>query len=246
MDEFREEREMIKHGTKEQKMQYFKDYYRTPLLIALIIIAFCAYMIYHYFTAKETAFYAALLNASSYGEDETFTQEFADAVGIDTDKYDVFFDIGFYYKFNSPDEDTLITAQKLSAYTGAASLDVMLGSGLEFASFANSPLFFDMRDIMTEEQIAAYEPYFYYVDEALLERLALSGVDSAEFTDFPDPRHPENMTKPVPVAIFVDSSEILTQNFYFRNSEENGVALGIYSNTTHADRALQLIDYLLK
>ena len=246
MDEFREEREMIKHGTKEQKIQYFKDYYRTPLIIAIVAVVFIGAFLYNYFTAKETAFYAAMLNASSYGEEEIFEQNFAQAAGIDLNRYSIFFDIGFYYKFGSTDEDTYITAQKLSAYTGAAALDVMIGSGAEFAVFANSPLFYDLRLVLNEEQIAAYEPYFYYVDEAVSEKLASSGIDSTEFADFPDPRHPEEMEKPVPVAIFVDSSENLTQNYYFRNSEENGVALGIYSNSTHVENAVKLIDYLLK
>lgn len=246
MDEFREERAMIKNGTPKQKYQYFKDYYRTPLIIAVVAVIFVGALLYNYFTAKETAFYAALLNASSYGEEDTFEQNFADAVGIDLQQYDVFFDYGFYYTFGSTDQDSYITSEKLSAYTGAATLDVMMGSGKEFAVFANSPLFWDLRKVLSEEQIAKYEPYFYYVDEAVLTKLAASGIDTTTYSDFPDPKHPEAMEKPVPVAIYLDSSGNLTENYYFRNSEENGIAMGIYSNSTHVESAVKLIEYLLQ
>ena len=245
MDEFREERAMIKNGTAKQKYQYFKDYYRTPLILTLILAALLGAFLYHYFTANDIGFYAALLNASSYGENEAFEGHFCEAAGIDRKKYDVYFDSGFFYMLDSSDEDTYITGQKLAAYGGSATLDVMLGSGNEFAAFANSTLFWDLRQVLNEEQLAKYGANLYYIDAVRINDVYEAASTEEILSSLPDPKHPERMQEPIPVAIYVDSNQELNENYYFRNSE-NGIALGIYSNSTHVDYAVKLIEYLLQ
>lgn len=241
MDEFREEREAIRHGTPKQKYQYFKDYYRMPLIIIIIACVFVGILVYHFVTHKDSAFYAAMLNCSPYPDNEWFTDEYSRYASIDTDRYSVTFDTGIYFKLNSTDEDTYITVQKLDAYTGVGQLDVMLGGGDEFAHFANSILFHDLRTVLTEEQIARYEPFFYYIDAA---RLDSAPSEASASTEYADPRKPEEMEDPIPVAIYVENSQKLNAAYYFKNAED-GIALGIYSNTSHPDNAAMFIDYLL-
>lgn len=244
MDEFREEREAIKHGTPRQKYQYFKDYYRMPLIIILLAFTFMGILIYQFVTRKDSAFYAVLLNCSPYEENEWFTEEYTQLVGIDLDKVDVTLDTGIYFKLNSNDEDSYITTQKLDTYAGAGQLDVMLGGGDEFAHFANSILFKDLREVLSPEQIQKYEPYFYYVDISLWDAANGTQNDSGlEPSTVPDPRNPQEMEQPIPVAIFVESSEALNRAYYFKNAED-GIAVGIYANAPHPDNALAFIDYL--
>lgn len=241
MDEFREEREAIKHGTPKQKYQYFKDYYRTPLIIILLAAAFVGILIYHYVTHKDSAFYAVMLNCAPYEQNEWMKDEYADYAGIDQERFDVTFDTGFYYKCNSTDEDSYVTIQKLDTYAGAGHLDVMLGAGDEFAHFANSILFSDLREILTPEQLQKYEPYFYYIDAAQIDLTSTVPTDPG---DYADPKKPEDMEDPMPVGVYVESNEKLNTAYYFRNAD-NGIALGIYSNSSHADNAVALIEYLL-
>lgn len=244
MDEFREERESIKHGTLRQKYQYFKDYYRLPLIIFLVASVFIGSLIYQFVTSKDSAFYAVLLNCSSYDENEWFTEEYAQLAGIDLNQLDVMLDSGIYYKVNSIDQDSYITSQKLETYVGAGQLDVMLGAGDEFAYYANSILFRDMREVLSPEQIQKYEPYFYYVDAALWDAAGSISNDSGlDFSDIPNPRNPQEMEHPIPVAIYVESSETLNRAYYFKNAED-GIAIGIYANAPHLDNALNFIDYL--
>lgn len=239
MDEFREERESIKHGTPKQKYQYFKDYYRLPLIIFVLAAAFISILVYQFVTRKDSAFYAVMLNCSPYEENEWFKEEYTQRAGIDLDKLDVTLDTGIYFKLNSTDEDSYITTQKLDTYAGAGQLDVMLGAGDEFAYYANSILFRDLREVLSTEQIQKYELYFYYVDSALL--AADSGLD---IFNAPDPKNPQEMEHPVPVALYVESSEALNRAYYFKNAED-GIAIGIYANAPHPDNALSFIDYLL-
>ena len=246
MDEFREEREAIRHGTREQKYQYFKDYYRTPLIIAVLAITFIGILVFQFVTRKDLAFYAMFLNCSPYQENQWFLEEFTDKAGISLDDYDVTLDTAVYFTLNSIDEDTQVTVQKIDTYTGAGHLDVMLGAGDEFAHFANSIMFKDIREVLTEEQIAKYEPYFYYIDEALLEKInevAMSGDDTAKL-DVPNPRDPASMERPKPVAIYVESSKKLNEAYYFKNAED-GIAVGVFANTSHPESAQVFIDYLM-
>lgn len=246
MDEFREEREAIKHGTFKQKYQYFKDYYRMPLIIILLVSAFVGILLYNFITKKEIAFYAVMLNCSPYAENEWFTDGYAEATAIDLDKQEITFDTAVYYRLNSTDEDSYLTVQKLDIYTGAGQLDVMLGAGDEFKHFANSILFKDLRDVLTDEQIEKYKPYFYYVDAALVDVADITAgqQQAIEISEVIDPRNPEDMERPMPVAIYVESSEKLNNAYYFKNAEE-GIALGIYANSSHPEYALKFIDYLL-
>ena len=241
MDEFREEREAIKHGTPRQKYQYFKDYYRTPLIIAVLAAIFIGILVYQFVSHKSSAFYAVMLNCSPYQDNEWFGAEYTEYAGIDLGKYSVTFDTGIYYRLDSTDEDTYVTVQKLDTYAGAGHLDVMLGGGEEFAHFANSILFMDLRTVLTEEQLQKYEPNLYYIDAALIDPITMG---TAESQNYADPKNPEEMDDPMPVAIYVERSEKLNTAYYFKNAE-NGIALGIYSNTSHADNAVALIDYLL-
>lgn len=240
MDEFREEREAIKHGTPRQKYQYFKDYYRMPLIILLLASAFIGILIYQFVTRKDSAFYAVLLNCSPYEENEWFKEEYTQRADIDLEQVDVTLDTGIYFKLNSNDEDSYLTTQKLDTYTGAGQLDVILGAGDEFAYYANSILFRDLREVLSPEQIEKYEPYFYYVDTALWDAANNFNLD---IFNAPDPRNPQEMEHPIPVAIYVESCETLNQAYYFKNAED-GIAVGIYANAPHLDNALNFIDYL--
>lgn len=246
MDEFREERESIKNGTLKQKWQYFKDYYLLTVVIVLVAAIIIGAFIYNYVSAKENAFYAIMLNASSYDENEWFANEYMLAAAIDTSKYQVIFDDASYYKLNSNDEVSYTTMQKLQTYAGAGQLDAMLGTGEEFKYFANGVVFMDLRNLLSEEQLAKYEPYFYYVDDTLLDKADENAKNqlAIDDTNIPDPRKPEDMEQPTPVAIYVENSDKLNQSFYFPNAED-GIAIGIYSNTSHPENAVNFIDYLL-
>lgn len=242
MDEFREEREAIKHGTFKQKYQYFKDYYRMPLLITVLALCFVGSLVYQFVTKKDSAFYAAMLNCSAYQENEWFTESYAEAADIDLNKYNIILDSAIYYRLNSYDEDTYIAAQKLSTYAGAGQINVMMGGGEEFAHFANSALFMDLRQALTPEQAKRYRPYFYYVDGALMDG-NLDVQDGPADSAFPDPRNPDGMKDPIPVALYVEDSEKLNKAFYFKNAED-GIAVGIYANSSHLDYSLSFIDFL--
>lgn len=207
MDEFREERQSIKDGTPKQKYQYFKDYYRTPLIIAILCIIFIGSLLYQFFTKKDYAFYGILLNSSAYNENEWFLEDFADYAGISTEEYNLMLDSSAGFKSSYTDEETMFTIQKVSTYTGAGDLDILMGAGDAFSYYSNSPMLQDLREVLTEEQIAKYEPYFYYIDSSIQDDIQWVSETGASITpDVPDPQDPDSMQEPVPVGIYVESA----------------------------------------
>lgn len=247
MDEFKEERASIRTASTRQKYQYFKDYYRTPLIIVICVVAFAGILLYQFVTKKDSAFYAAMLNCSPYPDNEWFEEGFLESAGIDKEQYDITLDTAVYLKLNSTDEDSMITIQKIETYSGGGTLDVLMGGGDAFAYYANSVALRDLREFMTEEQLAKYQDSFYYIDLALQDKLQeYTAADEVfDWSAVPDPRKPEEMEDPVPVAVYVDSSEKLGQAYYFKNAE-NGVAMGMFANSSHPDHFTAFLDYLFE
>ena len=246
MDEFREERALIKQGTRKQKYQYFKDYYFWPLLLTTIAVVFVVALCYQIIAGKTTGFYAGMLNASGYQDNQWFTDEFVEMAQIPTKKQTVYMDSGMYFEYGSSDEETMVTVQKMNTRVGAGQMDVLMGTKDAFSYYANSGMLADLREMLTEEQVARYKDSFYYVDQAYAdEREAMfrAGKDTSTLP-IPNPKDPTAMKEPIPVAIYVESSERLNKAYYFRDSED-GIAVGILANTSHPDYALCFIDYLM-
>lgn len=127
MDEFKEEREAMKHGTPKQKLTYFWDYYKWPVIIGIIAVIVLASMIYEMATRKETAFYALMLNATErnyMGDTSGNTAAFAEYAGIDEEKYEIMYDTSI--QIGTENSDDYDSSQKLLVYIAAAELDVMV------------------------------------------------------------------------------------------------------------------------
>ena len=164
MDEFKEEREALKNGTPKQKLAYFWYYYKWHVIIAVVVIAMAGSFIYQLMNRKDPAFYTVLLNASLLdqmsSEQPEFITDFAEKEGIDLNTSDITFDTSIRIVEDSMDETSVTSSQKLMVYVAANELDSMITDFSSFQKYANSSTFHDLRDILTDEQIQALEPYF--------------------------------------------------------------------------------------
>lgn len=244
MDEFKEERATLKNATFKEKLSYFWDYYKWHVIITVCAVAFIGSLVHQMVTAKDSAFYAVLLNTSPMTTEDTYSQEFAEYAEIDTKEYNIFFDTSLYYNEGLMDEMSYTTTQKLMVYTAAGDLDTMITDEESFRKYAHSEAFFDMRDILTPEQLEKYADRLYYVDWAVVEEIneAASNLDDFE-PEYPAPTNPEEMEDPIPVGLYLTDCEGLRENFYFRGDE---VVMGAYVNTSHLDNVLKFIDFVLE
>lgn len=245
MDEFKEEREALKHGTWKQRVSYYWMYYKWYAIAIIAVAIFVISFVHNILTRKEDAFSAAFINAWAQEGSDTYLADFAKAAGIDTDKYAVNMDSYLYLTQGSLDQTSMVTTQKVMVYIASSSLDILAADETTFASYSYADTLFDLRSILSEEQIERYKPYFYYIDHAVLEKkLELEANEgSTEGLTFPDPTKPEEMEDPVPVAVFINNSPSLDAAYTF---SEDKVPMGIVVNTKRKQTAIAFLDYVMR
>lgn len=244
MDEFKEERNQIKKASLKEKLKYFWYYYKWHTFAVIAVISIIGFGIYGNAHQKETVFFAALLNNAAAKEERTLEQEFTDYAGIDAEKYRALLDDTMTIDPNGTDEMSVSSSQRMLIYISATELDVILGGEDVFPGYAYNDIFYDLRDILSEEQAASYEPYFYYADRSVMKILAEAreNMVASNITELPDPTKPELMEDPVPIGIFVSDSIKLNENYFFKGIP----AVGILVNAPHPEISLQFIDFLMQ
>lgn len=248
MDEFKEEREALKHGTPKQKFTYFMDYYKWHVIIAVIVIIMGIYTIREIMNKRDTALYTCLLNTIELEGAQEYNAGFAEAIELDTNTYQLTFDANTWIDMNAMDESTMANSQKLMAHLAAGELDIMITDKDSIANYSYQDNFLTMEELLSPEQYEKYEPYFYYIDMSTLEEWNAYISDPNNLLldisyDFPDPRKPGEMERPVAVGIFLDECEELKKSYYFRSDD---VVFSVFGNTSRKETVLQYLEYLMK
>lgn len=245
MDEFKEERAALKNGTPKEKLSYFWCYYKWHVVAAAAIIGFVVSMAVSILNSKENALYAAIVNTVELPPAAEYPAAFAEYAGIDTQTYDILFDTTMRFG-DSMDQDTLASSQKLMTYLAAGELDVFVGDDTAINQYAYNETFYDLRDILTAEQLEQYEPYFYYLDQTLLDALNEAknspDYDYTSFTQRPDPKDPGAMDQPVPVGLYLNTAASFLESYYYSGD----VVLAVPVNSDRLENALKFIDYVLQ
>ena len=243
MDEFREEREALKHGTLKQKLTYFADYYKWHAIITVIVLYFVISFAVQALTRKETALYVCMVNARASGSEDYIT-DFAEFADIDLNSQELIFDTSISIQTEAPSESSRASSQKLLVYIAAGELDVMITDAETIKIYTNNELFYDLREFLTPEQIERYKPYLYYIDMKAVQEWqeAMDNFDESFVPSYPDPRKPEEMEQPVPVGLCLKDREGFTDNFLFMNED---VVLAVLQNTKKSETVKQFIDYVM-
>ncbi|MCH5254402.1 MAG: hypothetical protein J1F41_05705 [Lachnospiraceae bacterium] len=246
MDEFREEREALKNGTFKQKLQYFWDYYKWYVIIGVIVIAMASSFIHDILSNKEHGFFAVFLNTQEENVSaRSFRSNLAERLNIDTDNYDVSVDTSMNISAISNDESTLNDMQRLSIYMSTGDLDVLAADSPTFLRYASTDMFYDLRDILSKEQLDEYSPYLYYVDmdEVTARMEASINEDDGYIAKEYDHHVPENMSDPVPIAICIQDRPKLQGVYDF---PEGDVPMGFMINSSRLEEALAFLEYLFE
>lgn len=246
MDEFREEREAIKKGSFKQKWQYFWDYYKWHVIVGGFALVIAVIFIKDVLDNKDFAFHGFFINCLENHENSVLLlDEFSQLAELDTENYTVSIDSSESIIKNSYDEITSSSYQRLTVSIIAEEVDFVAMDEDTFGAYATTATYFDMRDILSAEQMAMFEPYFYYIDMADVRKIEesrqYSTKDVYQGKEF-DHTTPEGMEDPVPIAIYIHSSEKLNAAYNFFGLP---VALGIPVNTQHLDVTLKFLEYLL-
>ncbi len=245
MDEFREEREALKHGTPKQKFAYFLDYYKWYVVVAIVVMVFIGSLIYQALTHKDIVFYAALVNVFEMDSNDEHARQFAEYAGVDTDEYEIVFDSSLHIDTASMDQETITSTQKLMVYIAASEIDVLMMDDVTLEQYAYNETLTDLREVLSPEQIEAYEPYFFYMDQAVADAISAAqenpDYDYSIAPTHPDPKKPEAMEQPIPVGIYLDNADILKEHYYFL--DENAL-VAVAANTRHPETVSRYFEYI--
>lgn len=253
MDEFREEREMMKNKSKKERLEYFWDYYKWWVIGGIIGIIILASIIHDIINSKKDILQVAMINYYKVNEqDTTFSDDFTARIGLNPKKESVtFLDDLRFLEGQEYSQETYAAKQQVSVYMAARSLDVFLASNTVLRDYAYDRCFADLKTIFSDEEYKALEEkgLLYYVDSALFEERQEKKMNLADETPFNygDPTDPASMEAPVAVGIQVQDCKKLN-SYYLPLNDDKVAAVSIIANCTEdrRERAKEFILYLLE
>ncbi|MGN0376123.1 MAG: hypothetical protein ACI4ED_00655 [Suilimivivens sp.] len=254
-DEIRQQHMKTKDMSLKEKLSYFWYYYKVHTFVIIIaVIAVCSY-IYTMATAKDYIFYEIMLNSSQLNGD-VLEASFGEYAGLDLENYECFIDTLSTLSYQSQSGYDMATFQKIIALIQSKDLDAMVLDAEVFYNFSFNGMMMDLRNVLSEEELARYEGNIYYIDYAEI-RKAEEEEDTASLTQEDEDRnqatleeisaeaethkHPENMEEPVPVGIFADNAPLVQKTGCY-----NGLVpiYGIVITSQRTDTAKKYLDYI--
>ncbi len=219
MDEFKEEREAIKHAPFAKKLEYFKDYYLLPLIIVLVTAGIAGSFFYSVFSQKKAALYVSLVNFNLTEEStDGLTAPFAEE-RINPRREEIFLD---YSSFISSDENELNfikygyeDEQRLFSMVMTGTIDLFITGEDVIDRYAEQDWFDDLRTVY---------------DETLLAKLEREGRIKYR--------------NGVPIAVNISDSELLKRYFYYNGKAEEEIYAGFPAGGQHRTLAVQFVQYL--
>ncbi|MCR5746672.1 MAG: hypothetical protein K6G03_03100 [Lachnospiraceae bacterium] len=231
-EEIKEQTDKLKEMDLKHKISYIWDYYKLPIIIAIIFIFSVSSFIYNRVTAKQTVFYVAMLNAntSSVSENNLLTG-FADTIeGFDADHEQIRIDAD--YKIQGTDQMAYAYMQKILTEYNVGTIDASIGPKEVIEQFAASQAFTDLNKLLP---VSLYDA----LNKAGWEFLYCTYEDPAT-----------GKVYEYPAAVNISSSPAITEGFndiegkhypYFNTD----CYYAISSNASHTDTAIAFLEYLL-
>lgn len=231
---------------------YFWDYYKVHVLVAVIGIAFVVMLIKDITNNLPFAVNAIFINANSMQTTEALEAEFAEHEGIDTKEADVSIDVTTTLSLTAYDSMNVTTGQKIYAMIAANDLDLMMADSEVFENYAKNEVFEDLRNYLSEDELSSLGDKVFYVDQVQIDKLR-EEKDSATLDDVVaeetapaeyvfERKDPSEMEQPVPVGIIMEGNKTLTDlECYYGTTPIAGIVTGTQRGETAAD----LIRFLL-
>ena len=176
-DELQKEKKKLSRLSFGGKLQYIFDYYKFWILGAVVLIGLVWSVGSTILHNKPTGFYAMLLNAGgtdlSGQADEAAGAAFAEAAGLDDEKQKIIVDTSATFNPNDQSQFSMAQNAKIAALYQSHDIDAMVADPGVFTYYALNGSFVDLRDVLDDETLAAYEAagQVYYIDQHVQELL---------------------------------------------------------------------------
>ena len=233
----------LKQRPAKERWEYFWDYYKWHTIIFVLVLALLVQGVVGICSRKDVVFAGYLLNCKINIKDEDFLQGFYDYAGMESDKEaalysDLILTTGY-------PKNEINTFQRIMAGISVQEADFLVGQDQSFklCAYSTNRMFQDLREFLDAQTLETFADRLYYIDGAILDYLDNSvgvDIDYAQL-DYPDPREPETMEKPIPVGIDISDRESFRSVYYY---EDTTLYLGVIVNTAHPDTLKAFLDYL--
>ena len=239
-------REAIKAGKGGAVFEYFYDYYKFEAFVIFGILFFIGNMAYTKLTDKNIVLSGALLNQYNIlAEEHTldFAETFLKEQDIDLKNNKAEFNTTLRYAHSGDSTFNDATIQGLVAQCSGGTIDFITGDLEAMTIFAYGDYFYDLTEVLTDEEIAVYEPYFLYIDRDYQRQIeeALSTPELIPTIIRPDMRNPETMIDPVPVLVDISNSTLHSEiSIYLVDV----LCFGFTVNAPHLEFTKEFLDYL--
>lgn len=176
-DELQKEKRKLSRLSFGGKLQYIFDYYKFWILGVVVLIGLVWSIGSTILHNKPTGFYAMLLNAGgtdlSGQADEAAGAAFAEAAGLDNEKQKIIVDTSATFNPNDQSQFSMAQNAKIAALYQSHDIDAMVADPGVFTYYALNGSFVDLRDVLDDETLAAYEAagQVYYIDQHVQELL---------------------------------------------------------------------------
>lgn len=216
-----------KEMTPEQRIKHFWHYYKIHVAVAVAIIAFIVYLILRatVFAPLPYGFAGYALSSNYYmatdlSAVDNFINDFAVREGINTEEYQIMFDVS--NAMNPDSTNTLDMAVDLKLVTAGqdGELDVLIGNSKQIDFYVING-FYDIAldELMPEDMFKEYDEaglIYYYYDET--------------------------MEETYPIGVYIsDAPRIKELELYNGNDE---IILGVICTSPRTDTAIDFIEYI--
>ncbi len=227
----------LKDRPLREKLQHIVTYYWAPILACLCVIALLTSWIVQAVTQKEAVLSGYLLNAATKSTAEgDLEQAFLEQLQIDTQKYTADLMADVYYQ---ADSESYYVLQAVTVRAMAGMLDFIVTDADTYQVL--TAYYGDLRQILTADQLEAYQPWFVYVEQAELDALTDHSVDSVALPQYYSSS--ASLQDPVPIGIQLPETCLLWQFYDFLGED---VIFGFIGYSENQSNALEFLDYILQ
>lgn len=226
----------------------FIKIYKWHVVIWIIGLIVLGNFVYKKVTAPTYLLNGILLGTEG-GEDAAtdLATEFAKTIGYGDTVYAVNLDTEYSYIPGSEEnaENNYKATEKIVSQVEEKLLDFVAGPMDSMSDIAHNSMFMELTTYLNPEQLKLVEPYFLYVDNAVIEELdeAYENKEDTSKIKLPDPTKPEEMEEPI--AVMIDMSDCEEIAAIYGNSDE-AIAFGLITSAPNEDILIKFIDYLMK
>lgn len=222
----------IKELPFKKKLGFIWDYYKWHILItAFVVISVIATAI-ALANEKEIVLSGYLFDSLYTTEQEEPFVDFPEYAKLnhETETADFFTNLTLYGMYAE-------TSQQFYSTSAAGHTDFAAAGPQTFLrlSYDSFKYFYDLREILTADQLAELSGRLFYVDASMLDQLDGEGT-----IQLPDHDKPEAMKDPVPIGINIRGGRGVDELYL----GEDPVFLAVLNNAPHLDMTLQFLEYL--